>query len=122
MSFYQGSGSVIGIDLVLSKTEDELYTSERAFERMSNLQFLRVYGDRDRLYFPQSLNSISRKIRLLEWKDFPMTSLPSNFNPKFLVKLYMQRSKLEKLWEGIQVSKTKIIYRTFLYFIFNFVL
>ncbi|KAG7623915.1 P-loop containing nucleoside triphosphate hydrolase [Arabidopsis thaliana x Arabidopsis arenosa] len=97
-----GSGSVIGIDLVLSKTEDELYTSERAFERMSNLQFLRVYGDRDRFYFPQSLNSISRKIRLLEWKDFPMTSLPSNFNPKFLVKLYMQRSKLEKLWEGIQ--------------------
>jgi len=122
VSFYQGSGSVIGIDLVLSKTEDELYTSERAFERMSNLQFLRVYGDRDRFYFPQSLNSISRKIRLLEWKDFPMTSLPSNFNPKFLVKLYMQRSKLEKLWEGIQVSKTKIIYRTFLYFIFNFVL
>ena len=122
MSFYQGSGSVIGIDLVLSKTEDELYTSERAFERMSNLQLLRVYGDRDRFYFPQSLNSISRKIRLLEWKDFPMTSLPSNFNPKFLVKLYMQRSKLEKLWEGIQVSKTKIICRTFLYFIFNFVL
>ena len=122
MSFYQGSGSVIGIDLVLSKTEDELYTSERAFERMSNFQFLRVYGDRDRFYFPQSLNSISRKIRLLEWKDFPMTSLPSNFNPKFLVKLYMQRSKLEKLWEGIQVSKTKIICRTFLYFIFNFVL
>ncbi|KAL0714116.1 hypothetical protein Bca4012_021095 [Brassica carinata] len=100
-----GTSSVVGIDLNLSKPDDKLHTSERAFERMTNLQFLRIEGGYNGLYFPQSLNSISRKITLLEWKDFPMTCLPSNFSPQFLVKLCMKGSKLKKLWDGIQLLK-----------------
>ncbi|KAF3551561.1 hypothetical protein DY000_02009352 [Brassica cretica] len=61
------SGSVVGIDL----NEDIACTSERAFERLSNLQFLRIFS--------------------------------KGVNPqKFLVKLQMQDTKLEKLWEGIK--------------------
>ncbi|CAG7865212.1 unnamed protein product [Brassica rapa] len=97
-----GTSSVVGINLKLSKAEERLHTSESAFERMTNLQFLRIGSGYNGLYFPQSLNSISRKIRLLEWNDFPMTCLPSNFSPQFLVKLCMQGSKLKKLWDGIQ--------------------
>ncbi|VYS56215.1 unnamed protein product [Arabidopsis thaliana] len=95
-----GSKSVIGIDLTLSDPEEELSVSERAFERMSNLQFLKIYGDRNGLCFPQNLNSISRKLVSLVWRHFPMTCLPCNFNPKNLVNLNMTRSKLETLWEG----------------------
>ncbi|XP_019096684.1 PREDICTED: probable disease resistance protein RPP1 [Camelina sativa] len=95
------STSVIGLDLSLSETDDdEIDISERAFERMSNLQFLRISGACDVLFFPQSLNSISRKLRYINWMYFPMPSLPSNFDPKFLINLSMQMSQLEELWGG----------------------
>ena len=93
----QDSGSVIGIDL----NEDIACTSERAFERLSNLQFLRIFS---KGVNPQSMNYISQKLRLLVWQGSEMTCFPSNFNPKFLVKLQMQDTKFEKLWEGIKVS------------------
>lgn len=98
-----GSSTVIGIDLTLPEKADEdeeFYISERAFENMTNLQFLKISGDCSRLYFPPRLNSISRKLILLSWGQFPMTLLPSNFNPQSLVNLTMRRSKLEKLWDG----------------------
>ncbi|KFK26946.1 hypothetical protein AALP_AA8G314200 [Arabis alpina] len=72
------SSSVIGVKLTLRKTDDELYTSERAFERMTDLQFLRIN----------------------EWYNFPMKCLPFNYNPMLLVHLNMKSSKLEKLWDG----------------------
>ncbi|KAF8087558.1 hypothetical protein N665_0578s0011 [Sinapis alba] len=64
---------------------DITFTSERAFERLYNLQFLRI---RSNGISPLSINYISRKLRVLIC-----------FNPKFLVMLDMRKSKLEKLWE-----------------------
>ncbi|KAH0944201.1 hypothetical protein HID58_003838, partial [Brassica napus] len=96
----QGGGSLIGISLNLSKTGGKLYISERAFERMPNLQFLSLGGDCDSLYFPQCLNYMSQKLILLSWACFPMHWLPSNFNTQFLVCLNMLGSKLQKLWDG----------------------
>ncbi|CAA7058261.1 unnamed protein product [Microthlaspi erraticum] len=72
-----GSRSVIGIDLNLYMIEENLNISERAFEGMTNLQFLRFSGHFDyhkRLFLPG----------------------------EFLMELVMCESKLEKLWEGIQ--------------------
>ena len=41
----QGSRNVIGIDLDFSKLDTELKISDGVFERMSNVQFLRIkYG------------------------------------------------------------------------------
>ncbi|CAA0326033.1 unnamed protein product [Arabidopsis thaliana] len=100
LTSHTGSESVIGINL-----EDywSINISERVFEGMSNLQFLRFnensYG---RLHLPQGLNYLPPKLRILHWDYYPLTSLPSKFNPKFLVKIKMYFSKLEKLWEGIQ--------------------
>ncbi|KAG7583747.1 Toll/interleukin-1 receptor homology (TIR) domain superfamily [Arabidopsis suecica] len=96
--------SVVGIDLNLCQNEDILNISEKAFEGMSNLQFLRFrdFGNRERVCLPQCLTYISRKLRLLHWIYFPMTCFPSKFNPEFLVELNMYYSKLEKLWEEIQ--------------------
>ncbi|KAL1214950.1 Disease resistance protein TAO1 [Cardamine amara subsp. amara] len=101
-----GTKTLIGIDLELSGIiEGGINISERAFEKMYNLQFLRFhhpYGDRchDILCLPQGLSYISRKLRLLHWERYPLTCLPSKFNPEFLVKINMRDSMLEKLWEG----------------------
>ncbi|XP_018449003.1 probable disease resistance protein RPP1 [Raphanus sativus] len=93
-----GKSSVIGINL--DEGDEITWTSERAFERLSDLQFLRILG---KCVNPQSMNYLSHKLRVLIWRDFKMTCFPSSFNPKFLVKLEMHSSKLVKFWEGIKM-------------------
>ncbi|KAF2605296.1 hypothetical protein F2Q70_00028462 [Brassica cretica] len=72
---------------------------------MSNLQFLRIGDTHPRVHLPQSLKYLPQTLRLLDWDGFPMTSLPSNFSPEFLVEIYMPSSNLEKLWEGNQTIR-----------------
>ncbi|KAG2334242.1 hypothetical protein Bca52824_005422 [Brassica carinata] len=96
-----GSKSVIGIKLEYGREGEEIDISEKAFEGMSNLQFLRVYGDSDTLQLTRGLNYLPHKLRLLEWSHFPMSCFPCNVNLEFLVELVMDHSKLEK-WEGIK--------------------
>ncbi|XP_056851914.1 disease resistance protein TAO1-like [Raphanus sativus] len=95
-----GSRCVIGLKVY----GEEINVSERAFEGMSNLQFLRFGlkrdggGDAFHLYGGPSY--LSSKLRLLEWRYFPMTCLHCIPNPELLVELIMRDSKLEKLWEA----------------------
>ncbi|XP_006279381.2 probable disease resistance protein RPP1 [Capsella rubella] len=92
----------IGINLDLSKTEEELYISQKAIERMSDLEIIRIDGKED-LSQPERLDLLlhhSQKIRFLDWSYFPNTCLPFTFNPEFLFRLCMRSSKLHKLWEG----------------------
>ncbi|XP_019089706.1 PREDICTED: probable disease resistance protein RPP1 isoform X2 [Camelina sativa] len=99
-----GSKNVIGIHFDSSGLSGELSISERAFEGMSNLEFLRfkcMYDNQNHnLSLPLGLNHLSQKLRLLHWDRFPMTCLPSNFCTECLVELYMIDSQLQKLWEG----------------------
>ncbi|CAA0406100.1 unnamed protein product [Arabidopsis thaliana] len=101
-----GSKNVIGILFDISNLSCQLNISERAFDGMPNLKFLRFHGpyddESDKLYLPQGLNNLPQKLRLIEWSRFPMTCLPSNFCTKYLVKLYMRNSKLQNLWQGNQ--------------------
>ncbi|XP_010418224.1 PREDICTED: disease resistance protein RML1B-like isoform X2 [Camelina sativa] len=95
---------VSGISFDISKI-DEVFINERAFKRMPNLRFLRVYQEKydenkiisipNEMEFPSSL-------RLLHWEAYPSNSLPHRFHPEYLVKIDMKDSKLEKLWEEIQ--------------------
>ncbi|KAG2335115.1 hypothetical protein Bca52824_006295 [Brassica carinata] len=100
----EGSKSVIGIKLDYYKIEEELDVSEKAFEGMSNLQFLKVSGDK--LQLTGGLNYLPHKLRLLEWSHFPMSCFPCNVNLEFLVELVMIGSKMEKLWEGIKTLRS----------------
>lgn len=77
--FFQGSRSVIGIDLKNSELGKELKISAGAFEKMSNAQFLRLNLSGGLV---ENLNYLPPKVRLLDWYCFPMTCLPSNFNPQ----------------------------------------
>ncbi|XP_018438958.1 disease resistance protein TAO1 isoform X2 [Raphanus sativus] len=95
-----GSRSVIGRMF----RGDEINVSERAFEGMSNLQFLRLRAERDAggdaFHLFAAPRYLSHKLRLLDWRCFPMTCLNCIPNPEFLVELIMVFSRLQKLWEG----------------------
>ncbi|XP_044469704.1 disease resistance-like protein DSC1 [Mangifera indica] len=109
---------------------EELHLNPEAFNNMQNLRFLQFYGFEHGKNVPESDSSAFR--RILRWlkrensndgkvhgfkklkfdfyeirhfcfHGYPDKSLPSNFNPKNLVALYMPHSKVEKLWTGNQV-------------------
>ncbi|XP_019093832.1 PREDICTED: disease resistance protein TAO1-like [Camelina sativa] len=121
LTHYTGSKSVIGINLNLSSIVDKLIISGSAFEEMPNLQFLRFSNDGfyslKRLHLLQGLNYLPPKLRILHWHYYPMTCLPSNFNLKFLVKIILKESKLEKMWEGFQV---RIYHSSMSFVLFHF--
>ncbi|RID73630.1 hypothetical protein BRARA_B00766 [Brassica rapa] len=103
-----GTGKVIGI---YSHCGGNFQISKRAFDGMNNLQFLAILYDGP-LCMPEGLNCFPDKLRFIRWPCCPLRFWPSTFFGKFLVKLIMPDSKLEKLWEGIQVN----IFWIFLYF------
>lgn len=101
-----GTKNVLGISLDMSELDDEVYISEKAFKKMTNLQFLRLYNhfpdEAVKLQLPHGLDYLPRKLRLLHWDSYPIKCMPSKFRPEFLVELTLRDSKLVKLWEGVQ--------------------
>ncbi|KAF8092526.1 hypothetical protein N665_0412s0020 [Sinapis alba] len=110
---FLGTESVVGISFDTSKI-GELFIHHRAFERMHNLQFLRVHmghsnenvslctiEGRDYLPCLEDMEFLP-PLRLLHWNSYPGKSLPQSFRPEFLIKLNMPSGKFEKLWGGIQ--------------------
>ncbi|CAG7910917.1 unnamed protein product [Brassica rapa] len=94
-----GTGKkVIGINL--NSWKEDIHISKSAFQEMKNLQFLSVNSPKVRI--PEGLSCLPDKLRLLEWFKCPLRYLPSKFSCKFLVELIMEKSKLEKLWDGIK--------------------
>ncbi|XP_018488401.2 disease resistance-like protein DSC2 isoform X2 [Raphanus sativus] len=98
-----GTETIRGIDFDLSEDRGELIIDERAFEGMSRLQFLRfkkrgLYSN-TKLLLPQGLKFRASKLIFLQWDQFPLTCFPREFQPRRLVKLMMEESRLEKLWE-----------------------
>lgn len=87
---------------------DELHVHENAFKRMRNIRFLEIkkclFKEEVNLHLPESFDYLPPKLKLLCWPDYPMRSMPTTFSPKNLIKIKMQFSKLEKLWEGVAVS------------------
>ena len=81
-----------------------------AFRNMYKLRLLKIFcsdvrkkcevsidqGNCDLLFLPNSL-------RYLHWEDYPWKYFPPRFRPENLVELIMPDSKVEKLWEAVQV-------------------
>ncbi|KAG7629976.1 Toll/interleukin-1 receptor homology (TIR) domain [Arabidopsis suecica] len=89
-----GSRSVIGIDFDFNTMEKELDISEKAFRGMSNLQFIRIYGDLFSRHGVYYFGGRGHRVSL----DYDSKL---HF-PRGLDYLPGKLSKLEKLWEGIQ--------------------
>ncbi|KFK40630.1 hypothetical protein AALP_AA2G021400 [Arabis alpina] len=98
-----GTSVVSGISFDISEI-NEVVVSNKALKRMSNLQFLRIYKSRDdgndTMYNIPEEMEFPRRLRLLEWKEYPSKCLPPTFHPEYLVELDMKHSKLEYLWQG----------------------
>lgn len=89
---------------------DELRIPKTAFKGMLNLRFRNMYtkkwnhGKEVIWNFEEGFDYLPPKLRFLRFDGYPMKCMPPNFCPTYLVKIHMQGSKLEKLWEGVHVS------------------
>ena len=66
-------------------------------EKMKNLKFLIVSN----VDISRGLKYLPNELRVLDWSGFPLSSLPSNFNPQKLIALNMPESRvtLDKLFK-----------------------
>ncbi|KAG7615567.1 Leucine-rich repeat 3 [Arabidopsis thaliana x Arabidopsis arenosa] len=104
-----GTGTVLGISLDMCEIKEELYISEKTFEEMRNLLYLKFYMSspiddnmKVKLKLPEEGLSYLPQLRLLHWDAYPLEFFPSRFRPECLVELNMSQSKLKKLWSGVQ--------------------
>ena len=55
------------------------------------------------IQLPQGLNYLSNELCVIDWYGYPLTSMPTNFQPNKLVELRMHGSGIKQLWKGIMV-------------------
>ncbi|RID44585.1 hypothetical protein BRARA_I01369 [Brassica rapa] len=100
----KGTRDVSGISFDIYDIH-EVFISPKAFKRMPNLRFLKIYTSKydgnDILHIPEEM-AFPRCLRLLHWEACPSKSLPLGFCLENLVELHMPHSHLETLWEGTQ--------------------
>ncbi|XP_024043076.1 LOW QUALITY PROTEIN: disease resistance-like protein DSC1 [Citrus clementina] len=106
----KNKGPIIeGIFLNLSKIND-LRLSPQAFAKMSNLRLLKFYmpehdGVRvpitsSKVHLDQGLEYLPEELRYLHWHEYPLKTLPFDFEPENLTELSLPYSKVEQIWGG----------------------
>ncbi|KAJ6291438.1 hypothetical protein OIU76_023499 [Salix suchowensis] len=105
----KGTEEIEGISLDLSKLSTQIHLKPDAFAMMDSLRVVKFYfGDfskdnNDKLLLPPTgLEYLSNKMVYFHWDGFPSKSLPQSFCAQHLVELDLRRSKVEKLWTGVQ--------------------
>ena len=83
--------------MICSSESSKIPLEPKCLEKMKNLKFLMVSNVDicgDLKYLPNGL-------RVLDWRGFPLSSLPSNFDPQKLIALNMPGSRvtLDKLFK-----------------------
>ena len=78
--------------LNLPPNEEQEELNVEPFSKMNKLKLLKIC----KLHLP-CLNNLSNELRLLEWHDYPLKSLPKSFQPPELVEFIMQRSSIKQL-------------------------
>ena len=81
------------------------------FVGMSNLKLLKFYEScankgfkqDGMVHLSQGLEFLSSELRYLHWYNYPLTALPTNFQPLNLVELHLPYSKVKRLWNGAKV-------------------
>ncbi|CAA7021988.1 unnamed protein product [Microthlaspi erraticum] len=104
------SKGVEDIEAIFLDTSNlDFFVKPYAFKSMHNLRFLKIYSSNPEkhqgLRLLKDLESLPNELRLLHWEDYPLKSLPQDFDPRHLVELNMPYSKLQKLWGGTKNLK-----------------
>ncbi|KAL4632214.1 hypothetical protein ACB092_04G035700 [Castanea dentata] len=96
-----GTEVVEGI-MLNSPIQKEEHLDAEVFSKMKKMRLLKV-GDMGNVKIPQGLNCLSNELRIIEWHGYPLSSMPTNFQPNKLVELKMHCSSIKRLWSGIMV-------------------
>ncbi|XP_042961169.1 disease resistance protein Roq1-like isoform X2 [Carya illinoinensis] len=88
-----GTDRVEGIVIDLPDGEDMINLGSDAFVSMKGL---RVFINRN-ARFSERPNYLSNELRVLDWSEYPMQSLPPNFNRKKLIVFRMRNSLIMEL-------------------------
>lgn len=84
---FQGSEDIEGIFLDISNMLFDVKPA--AFINMLNLRFLKIYcPNYENLYglcLPKGLQSLPNELRLLRWDNYPLASLPQDFEIDLLL-------------------------------------
>ncbi|XP_065628309.1 disease resistance protein RUN1-like [Quercus suber] len=103
-----GTEVVEGIMLNTPIQEDD-HLDAKVFSKMKKMRLLKVV-DMGNVKLPQGLNFLSNELRIIEWNGYPLSSVPTNFQPYRLVELKMHCSNIKQLWNGIMIlNELKII-------------
>ncbi|KAL9382615.1 hypothetical protein Peur_025650 [Populus x canadensis] len=105
----KGTEEIEGISLDMSRLSRQIHLKSDAFAMMDGLRFIKFFfghlsqDNKDKMHLPPTgLEYLSNKLRYLHWDGFPSKSLPHVFCAEHLVELNLSRSKVEKLWTGVQ--------------------
>ncbi|KAH9781785.1 ADP-ribosyl cyclase/cyclic ADP-ribose hydrolase [Citrus sinensis] len=96
----QGGEVVEGIIVNADFPENEVYlsASAKAFSQMTNLRLLKISN----VQLPRGLEYLSNRLRLLDWRRYPLKCLPSNLQLDEIVEFKMCYSRIEELWKGFK--------------------
>uniref|UniRef100_A0A7N2LLC4 ADP-ribosyl cyclase/cyclic ADP-ribose hydrolase n=2 Tax=Quercus lobata TaxID=97700 RepID=A0A7N2LLC4_QUELO len=70
--------------------------NSESFSKMPCLKLLKIDG----VHLMHDLKHLPESLRFLDWSEYPLKSLPSNFPSNELVKLCLNSSYTEQLWKG----------------------
>ncbi|KAK9200198.1 hypothetical protein WN944_015394 [Citrus x changshan-huyou] len=97
----KGTEKIKGIFLDMNKVTREIHMNFYAFLKMPNLRFLRMYGDENKCLVSHLEGVPFAEVRHLEWARCPLKTL--NICAEKLASLKMPRSKVQQLWDDVQL-------------------
>ncbi|XP_060672073.1 disease resistance protein RPV1 isoform X2 [Ziziphus jujuba] len=109
----KGTNAIQGISLNLSDCgiKKKVQVSPTTFSNMCHLRYLKIYGGGKQydgefgpryLQVPENPFDISDELIYFHWDSYPLKYMP-NFSPENLVGLIMRWSKLDKLWNEVEL-------------------
>lgn len=90
---------VKGLTLKLSMMDSTTCLETKAFEKMDKLRLLQLVGIR----LDGDYKYLSRDLRWLCMRGFPLKYTPANFHQQSLVAITLKHSSLERMWKKCQV-------------------
>ncbi|KAI9078931.1 hypothetical protein K1719_039080 [Acacia pycnantha] len=96
---HTGTKAIEGISLKVQGTHRERLVDSEAFKEMKKLRLLQL----DYVNLKGDYKHLSKKLRWLCWKGFPLKYTPNNFSQKELVAIDFKYSNLRVVWKDPQL-------------------
>lgn len=115
----QGNAAIEGIFLQNPEINKKKELSPTVFKNIYRLKSLKINSyDEDTMKgivsLPRDLQFLPDALRCLCWENYPLKSLPQNFNLQNLVELVVTNSHINDLsWHGVQVCLSLLLYSTY---------